>query len=230
MNSGGNLKRTFSQFAASLALASAFSGQLFARTAAEQVLGRESHASAVQQKEAAMPAAQAETRPVSVVATAKTDSGSMSGAMATGSVDMSPVTTDLFERMGLKAVWEDVEKSRMMVVTLGEESTCFVTNEAELRAEGKEELEQLAGRLKTHSFKSLRVDGHADNRGSASRNKKLSYDRAVAVAHLLAGYGVPAGKFTAVKGWGSSKPLVANDGPEGWSHNRRVEIRIQVAP
>jgi flagellar motor protein MotB len=73
----------------------------------------------------------------------------------------------------------------------------------------------------------LEVSGHTSSVGGAALNKKLSKQRADAVAKILADSGIPASRITTV-GVGPDKPLADNKTKEGQAKNRRVEIDVQV--
>jgi OOP family OmpA-OmpF porin len=71
----------------------------------------------------------------------------------------------------------------------------------------------------------LRIEGHTDNVGTADHNLKLSQERADAVATWLVGHGIPASRLT-TKGYGQTKPLVANDTDEHKAMNRRTVFHV----
>ncbi len=77
---------------------------------------------------------------------------------------------------------------------------------------------------------SLVVAGHTDSQGDETRNKKLSSDRASAVAsYLQSNLGLPESRIT-VEGHGSEQPIADNDTREGRMQNRRIDILIKVSP
>jgi outer membrane protein OmpA-like peptidoglycan-associated protein len=67
----------------------------------------------------------------------------------------------------------------------------FDTDQARLRQSAMPILTQLAVTLRTGSVVAVRVLGFADPRGDATHNRKLSRDRAEAVATFLSEEGVP---------------------------------------
>jgi OOP family OmpA-OmpF porin len=71
----------------------------------------------------------------------------------------------------------------------------------------------------------LQVEGHTDNVGSMSINKKLSDARAKAVMKYLVGKGIAAKRLVA-KGFGPDRPIADNATKEGQDANRRVEFNI----
>jgi outer membrane protein OmpA-like peptidoglycan-associated protein len=72
----------------------------------------------------------------------------------------------------------------------------------------------------------IRIEGHTDNKGSAEFNKRLSEERAAAVANWLVKHGIDRKKLATV-GFGFEKPIDTNDTEEGRANNRRVEFHIE---
>jgi len=71
----------------------------------------------------------------------------------------------------------------------------------------------------------VEVQGHTDNIGSESFNKKLSEQRAETVKRFLVAKGVAASRLSTV-GVGSSNPVSDNKTAEGRSLNRRIEFKV----
>lgn len=69
------------------------------------------------------------------------------------------------------------------------------------------------------------IEGHASDEGDDKYNLLLSKARAEAVRQYLITKGVSAERLSST-GFGESKPLVANDTPDGREKNRRVEFHI----
>ncbi len=83
---------------------------------------------------------------------------------------------------------------------------------------------QLLGKLASdYSEFRILVEGHTDNRGRASRNLKLSQQRAEAVVMKLTLSGVLAGRMTAL-GHGDHEPVADNSKKAGRAQNRRVDV------
>jgi OmpA-OmpF porin, OOP family len=77
--------------------------------------------------------------------------------------------------------------------------------------------------LKEHADWKIRVEGFTDNVGDKAMNKKLSDDRAEAVAGWLADHGVDRGRLSS-KGYGEGRPVAPNSSAAGRAKNRRVEL------
>jgi outer membrane protein OmpA-like peptidoglycan-associated protein len=100
----------------------------------------------------------------------------------------------------------------------------FKTNSADLTNESKQALATVARALLSDKLAgfSFSIEGHADPRGSAELNQKLSEARAQSVVeHLVAVHGIPSDRLAPV-GKGSSE-LLNTERPDA-AENRRVTI------
>lgn len=70
----------------------------------------------------------------------------------------------------------------------------------------------------------MRLEGHADERGSREYNVALSENRAKSVRRIMGTQGARASQITTV-GYGEEVPIVAAQGERSWQKNRRVEIK-----
>jgi outer membrane protein OmpA-like peptidoglycan-associated protein len=80
----------------------------------------------------------------------------------------------------------------------------------------------------------IRVEGHADSRGTEEQNQRLSEERAQAVVDYLVGdLGLPRELFE-TQGFGSTRPITSETTASDRVQNRRVEfsilVRRQAAP
>jgi chemotaxis protein MotB len=93
---------------------------------------------------------------------------------------------------------------------------------------GGEALLDRVGRIIKPLKRSIRVEGHTDNRPIATTafpsNWELSTARAVRVVKYLIQAAGIAPQYLAAAGYGDSKPRVPNDSEPNMSRNRRVEI------
>jgi outer membrane protein OmpA-like peptidoglycan-associated protein len=101
----------------------------------------------------------------------------------------------------------------------------FASNKAKILPDSQELLNQVADVIKSSADLRVRIEGHTDSSGSASRNMKLSQARADAVRTYLIEKGVAADRLIAV-GYGSTKPIASNANKKGRSMNRRVDFKI----
>jgi OOP family OmpA-OmpF porin len=72
----------------------------------------------------------------------------------------------------------------------------------------------------------IEIAGHTDSDGDNDANLALSTRRAQSVADYFIKAGIPSERITAV-GFGSTKPLAANDSDEGKAQNRRIEFTVR---
>jgi outer membrane protein OmpA-like peptidoglycan-associated protein len=101
----------------------------------------------------------------------------------------------------------------------------FETGKAQLKTESFQELDRVVTFLEENPKMKIEIAGHTDNVGSAASNKKLSTQRAKAVADYITTKGVDETRIT-FRGYGSSKPEADNSTELGKSMNRRVEFTI----
>jgi len=101
----------------------------------------------------------------------------------------------------------------------------FEFGKAEIKKESLPYLDKLAETLLKSKNWTLEIQGHTDDKGSDEYNLKLSQSRADSVKNYLVSKGIIADTITA-KGFGESKPLVANDTVANREKNRRVEFKI----
>ena len=71
----------------------------------------------------------------------------------------------------------------------------------------------------------LRLEGHADERGSTEYNLALGSRRAESVQDFLSGFGISANRFTTTS-FGEERPAVNRSDESAWAQNRRVEFVI----
>ena len=101
----------------------------------------------------------------------------------------------------------------------------FPSNESELLPESFTELDRLADYLIDNSTTTVEISGHTDNTGNEDQNKKLSEARAKAIASYLILKEIDKARINYV-GYGSLRPVAANDTEAGKQKNRRVEFTI----
>jgi outer membrane protein len=100
----------------------------------------------------------------------------------------------------------------------------FAVNSADLSAEGRATLDEVAASLTRLKFVSGTVVGHTDSAGADAYNLALSGRRAQTVASYLEGKGIAVGRLAA-SGAGESEPIADNKTNEGRAQNRRVVLQ-----
>jgi peptidoglycan-associated lipoprotein len=83
-----------------------------------------------------------------------------------------------------------------------------------------------AGYLADNPNVQLRLEGHADERGSREYNIGLGERRAQAVRQVLLLRGVGSGEMNTVS-YGEERPAATGSDDEAWALNRRVELVYQ---
>lgn len=99
----------------------------------------------------------------------------------------------------------------------------FDFDTARIRPEFSEILAAHARRLSGNPRLAVRLEGHADERGSREYNIGLGERRAQAVRQVLMLQGVGAAQITTVS-YGEERPAVRSSDEEAWERNRRVEL------
>jgi outer membrane protein OmpA-like peptidoglycan-associated protein len=101
----------------------------------------------------------------------------------------------------------------------------FSTNSAHLTTASRALLREKAAILGRNPALTLTLTGHADARGAADYNQRLSERRAAAVQRFLVELGIESERLTS-EGRGEEAPAVPGSGERVWQRNRRVEFMI----
>ncbi|MCD6024497.1 MAG: pal [Fibrobacteria bacterium] len=99
----------------------------------------------------------------------------------------------------------------------------FAFDQSSLTEEGKATAEAIGQLMKEAPGITVRIEGHADERGTNEYNLALGERRAQAVQQYLTSYGVEAGRIS-VLSYGEEKPSVEGGDESSWSKNRRAEF------
>jgi peptidoglycan-associated lipoprotein len=133
-------------------------------------------------------------------------------------------------RMEAEAAARRREEQRMMDAASQARSTLeavvqFDYDEATITAASERLLRAKLPILRASPTIRLRLEGHADERGSTEYNLALGNRRAVAVQEFLSGFGISANVFTTTS-FGEERPAVNRSDEAAWAQNRRVEFVI----
>ena len=101
----------------------------------------------------------------------------------------------------------------------------FDTDSAVIKPGMYTEIDRIAGVLNQYPDTVIRIEGHADSRGSEQYNMDLSGRRAAAVQNMFIQRGLYRDRVEAVS-LGESIPIASNNTVEGRARNRRVEIKV----
>ncbi|WP_245882799.1 OmpA family protein [Hymenobacter chitinivorans] len=126
-----------------------------------------------------------------------------------------------FDPLTLDIYLEPVRAGRSIVLN----NLFFDTNEYELKPTSRTELNRLIQFMRQYQDVQVEVSGHTDDVGADADNITLSQNRARSVYNYLVEHGVKATRLR-YKGYGETKPLVANDTDAHRQQNRRIELKI----
>lgn len=169
---------------------------------------------------------------------ARLDSRTKEADIARGDADSARVDADLARQQASAATLQadDLkrqiaelnakETERGLVVTLGD--VLFETGRSELKGGAVGSAAKLAAFLTQYPDRTVVIEGHTDDVGSAESNQGLSQRRANSVKAYLVAQGISASRLQA-SGMGESAPVSGNDSSTGRQQNRRVEVIIANA-
>lgn len=112
---------------------------------------------------------------------------------------------------------------RGLVLTLGD--VLFANGSSDLKAGSTSNLNELVAFLARYPTRTVMIEGHTDNVGTADANVGLSQRRAESVRSYLVSQGIDAARLTSM-GAGESVPVADNESAAGRQQNRRVEVII----
>lgn len=189
-------------YAAALAVLAGCAGQVKEDVAVTDAAGQSSVESTVESTAASSPA------PTEAVS--GTSSSQMSQGAAQSGVSGAEIT-----RESLKA-------SALAADTL----FFFEFDKSDLRQDALDDLDAHAKYLVADRAARVRLEGHADERGTRAYNLALGERRANAVARYLVIQGVNRAQIETMS-YGEERPLSLARDESGWSRNRRVELIYQ---
>jgi len=101
----------------------------------------------------------------------------------------------------------------------------FDYDESEIRPQDAEILRDKVAILRSSPQVQLRIEGHADERGSTEYNLALGNRRAESIRQFLTGFGLDESRFSIVS-FGESRPVAQGSNEQAWAQNRRGEFVI----
>lgn len=102
-------------------------------------------------------------------------------------------------------------------------SIYFDYNSADLKADHDPALRAHARYLAANPAAHVRIEGNADERGSAGFNLRLGERRATIVRDTLIAHGAPE-KQVKIRSLGESQPKLKGRDEESWAENRRADV------
>lgn len=135
---------------------------------------------------------------------------------------------DQFVRDSLENVRRDSERRANEITALRNtlsEMVFFDYDQSSIRDDARAALDRKVPILRANPSVTLRIEGHADERGSVEYNLALSLRRATAVRDYLAGFGIEASRMEVVP-MGEERPLEGGASEDAYARNRRGEFHI----
>jgi peptidoglycan-associated lipoprotein len=99
----------------------------------------------------------------------------------------------------------------------------FAYDRSDISSEAAATLQAKLPLLREDATIRLRVEGHADERGSLEYNLALGLRRAQSVRDYLAGFGIDGSRLM-IESLGEDRPLDSGSNEQAWSRNRRAEF------
>ena len=97
----------------------------------------------------------------------------------------------------------------------------FTTDSATLDPRGAGVVDQLAAWMRQYPSTTLRIEGHADERGTRDYNIALGDQRATAIRNRLLQLGIASERLSTVS-YGKERPVASGSTPTVWAQNRRA--------
>lgn len=101
----------------------------------------------------------------------------------------------------------------------------FEYDSEQLTAEAEQKLQAKIAILRSNPSLRVRVEGHADERGSTEYNLALGQRRAETVKSYFQTYGIDAGRVETLS-YGEERPSVPGSDEGAWARNRRAEFVV----
>ena len=101
----------------------------------------------------------------------------------------------------------------------------FEYDSDEITGEEADKLQAKAEILRANPSLRLRIEGHADQRGSTEYNLALGQRRAEAVRAYLVNLGVEGSRLSTLS-YGKERPLVEGEDEDAFARNRRAEFAV----
>ena len=101
----------------------------------------------------------------------------------------------------------------------------FEFDSERLSAEAQEDMRMKAEILRANPDLRIRVEGHADERGSTEYNLALGQRRAESIRTFLTNFGVSSGQISTLS-YGKERPRAQGSNERAWAENRRAEFVV----
>ena len=124
--------------------------------------------------------------------------------------------------------FEPKEEASSMQVAVEEfvfPNVLFESARADLNADGKSRVKDIAASLTSNRSVRVVLEGHTDDTGSEAINQNLGLARALAVQDELSAQGVAAERLSSIS-FGETRPVDLGKTAQAKALNRRVEVKV----
>ncbi|MBI4538925.1 MAG: OmpA family protein [Gemmatimonadetes bacterium] len=143
--------------------------------------------------------------------------------------EMAPVRSDADSEAAERARREAEARARTEATARAratiEEMIFFDFDRSNIRSDAKTRLDAKIPVLQSNTTVRLRIEGHADERGSVEYNLALGMRRATAAKQYLTAFAIDASRLDVVS-FGEERPFDRRSDEEAWAKNRRAEFHI----
>ncbi len=115
-----------------------------------------------------------------------------------------------------------LERMRMALRDTLTQRTFFDFDRSDIRPQDRPNLDRKLAILRANTGLTIRIAGHADERGSDEYNLALGNRRAAAARAYLVSKGIAPARIEVVS-YGEERPLVVGHDESAWAMNRRAE-------
>ncbi|MHA7856214.1 MULTISPECIES: peptidoglycan-associated lipoprotein Pal [Marinobacter] len=141
------------------------------------------------------------------------------GSTVYGGTDGDGVSSSRLSEGERQAARQQAEQEALRNIT----TFYFDFDTSEIKQEARDVLVAHAQFLANNPRQNVRLEGHADERGTKEYNLALGERRANAVQRFLIVNGASRGQIETVS-YGEEKPAVRGSSESAWAQNRRVEL------
>jgi peptidoglycan-associated lipoprotein len=120
---------------------------------------------------------------------------------------------------------DDIMRKSLSEVSSYLKPAFFDYDKADIRGDARDVLAANATWLKKYSNVHFRIEGHADERGTAQYNLALGDRRANAAKDYIVSLGVDASRIETVS-YGKERPFATGHDEDSWQKNRRAHFVV----
>jgi peptidoglycan-associated lipoprotein len=136
-----------------------------------------------------------------------------------------PPATDTADADAARRAEEEARRAREAARASIQDMIFFDFDRSDLREDARQTLQSKAEALRQFPDIRVRIEGHADERGTVEYNLALGERRADAARAYLIDLGIDPDRMTTIS-YGEERPQVQGSNEAAWSQNRRDEFVI----